>query len=424
MTILPNHSSRSLTLLVIIRLILLVIMLAGIGIFIAGIFEFHQFANSHPVEFIPYAPPWTPQVVNNILGQVGLSLSNYLQFKLATSILSALVFWSTGFLIFFRKGSDWFGMFIGALFVLFGTVSGDPGTAFSGNHPGLNAILLPIATSVWLGLLMLLFLFPDGRFIPSWTRWIALLVLLLDVVENISGVLYGANASPLFVLATLSLWGIGIGSQIYRYRRMSNPVQRQQAKWVMFGLVISFVFLILSVVPSLMPDLITPGAPANLLALVLSALPNIFLAVIPLSVAFAILRYRLWDIDLIIRRTLIYAALTATLGLVYFGSVVLLEQILGGLAGESSISIVISTLLIAALFTPLRRRVQGFIDRRFYRQKYDAARAFESFSTTARNQVEFEHLSRQLVNVVEKTIQPEKISLWLSIRKETTRRSE
>ena len=146
--------------------------------------------------------------------------------------------------------------------------------------------------------------------------------------------------------------------------------------------------------------------------------------ILPICLAIAITRYHLFDIELIIRRTLAYGVLTAVLGLVYYGSIVVLTQLLGSVAGDSSIALVLSTLLIATLFTLLRRRVQNFIDRRFYRQKYDAARAIESFSATARNQVEFEHLTRQLVNAVEETIQPDKISLWLSAHKETTRRSE
>ena len=119
--------------------------------------------------------------------------------------------------------------------------------------------------------------------------------------------------------------GIGAGSQVYRYRKISNLLERQQTKWVMFALVIVFVVLVLSFQPIVFPDLLNPGSSANLIALVLVNL-TYFLTLIPISVAFAVLRYRLWDIDLIIRRTLQYSTMTAVLGLVYFGGVVLFQQ--------------------------------------------------------------------------------------------------
>ena len=135
---------------------------------------------------------------------------------------------------------------------------------------------------------------------------------------------------------------------------------------------------------------------------------------IPLAIGTSILRYHLWDIDILIRRTISYAFLTIVLGLSYFGSVILLQNIFDRLFTDGSkIVIVISTLLIAALFTPLRRRIQAAIDRRFYRAKYDAARALEEFSIEARQDVELDRLTGRLVGVMEQTIQPEEIWLWI-----------
>jgi len=138
-----------------------------------------------------------------------------------------------------------------------------------------------------------------------------------------------------------------------------------------------------------------------------------FLA-IPIAVGFAVLRYRLYDIDIIINRTLVYGSLTATLIVLYFVGIVVLQRLFVILTGQqSTLAVVASTLLIAALFNPLRRRIQSFIDRRFYRRKYDAARTLEAFSARLRNDRDLEQLKGELLSVVGETMQPSHVSLWL-----------
>jgi hypothetical protein len=135
---------------------------------------------------------------------------------------------------------------------------------------------------------------------------------------------------------------------------------------------------------------------------------------IPISIAVAVLRHRLYDIDILINRTLVYGSLTAMLVSLYFGGIVVLQRVFVALTGQqSTLAVVASTLLIAALFTPLRRRIQGFIDRRFYRRKYDARKTLEAFSTKLKNETDLEALNNDLVGVVRETMQPAHVSLWL-----------
>ena len=200
---------------------------------------------------------------------------------------------------------------------------------------------------------------------------------------------------------------------IYRYVRVFSSSQRQQAKWLVFGLA---GLIVLSIFYDLLGSLI-PGlaAPDSLYQLANGTLTFAFFLFIPLSVAIAILRSRLWDIDVLIRRTLVYTILTVILALIYaglvfgFGSLVrsLLDQ------QQNPLVIVASTLVIAALFQPLRHGIQRVIDRRFYRRKYDATKTVEAFSATLRNEVDLSQLREHLLAVVQDTMQPAHVSLWL-----------
>jgi hypothetical protein len=258
-------------------------------------------------------------------------------------------------------------------------------------------------------------LFPSGRFVPRWTRWGVLVFVLYFVwyiflTNAYLGQLSGAIA---LVFAALLLGLVGL--QIYRYRRVSLFRERQQTKWVVFGLTMAlggFALFLLIVNLFFRPDQLNlPVA----WALIPTTVTYSLLLFIPISIAIAILRSRLYDIDTIINKALVYGLLTALLAAVYAGLIIGLESLVGLFSrqGAQPLVIVVSTLAIAALFQPLRHPLQQIIDRRFYRRKYDAARTLAAFSATLRSEVDLSQLSEQLVVVVQETMQPVYVSLWL-----------
>jgi hypothetical protein len=265
--------------------------------------------------------------------------------------------------------------------------------------------------------------FPDGRLVsPRW-RWLVRLAVFFSVSEVVRSALSSGKmrdsgiVNPLGIEALRPVFDLfetlvfalyftllfaSAASLVVRFRR-SGSVERQQIKW-------------LALAALLIPVWFLTNAPIQAVA------PNLFLvvdslvvsALIPLAAGIAILRYRLYDIDVIINRALVYAFLTVTLALVYVGSVVSLQAALRALTvQESTLAVVASTLAIAALFNPLRRGVQGFVDRRFYRRKYDAAKTLEIFSGRLRDETNLDTLGDDLVGVVKETMQPAHVSLWL-----------
>jgi hypothetical protein len=216
------------------------------------------------------------------------------------------------------------------------------------------------------------------------------------------------------LLELVLAYGSPVALQIYRYRRVSTPVQRQQTKWVVFGLVSAILLLLLAIfAQGFIPPIGRVGA---LLYLACDSIAPLAFLLIPSCVTIAILRSQLWDVDVLINRTLVYGTLTILLALIYVGLVIglgSLVRLFTGQLAQAPIVIVASTLAIAALFQPLRHRIQAIIDRRFYRRKYDTAKTLEAFSATLRNKVDLSQLREHLLSVVQETMQPTQVSLWL-----------
>lgn len=213
-----------------------------------------------------------------------------------------------------------------------------------------------------------------------------------------------------WIVALLSLVGLAVASLLVRYRSSGREV-RQQIKWVLFA---CLLFSVVYAGNSLEQNLIQ-GDPSVALRGWMNLLLVLSILTIPAAIAIAILRYQLYDIDLIIRKTAVYAVLTVLLALVYFGTVLLLQTIFGALAGEQSpVIIVTSTLVIAALFAPLRRRVQEVLDRRFFRKKYDPQQVLAQFVQLVRDETDIDELTAVLSRAVQESLQPHTLSLWLS----------
>src|SRR5918998_5919270 len=365
----------------------------------------------------------TPEGVR-ALRDVGLSLDAYALLNVAIDKIGDLVWFAVGALIFLRRSDDRMALLTSLFLIAFGTLTVDTTDADTliSSQP---AWWLPVRGVEIVGevcVVLFFLLFPNGRFVPRWTRWVAVAWLAFSVPVIAFPELFSGSPAleSVYYLVFLGWVLIATWLLVYRYRRVFSSAQRQQTKWVVFGTVLG----VAGTFPSQLPlDLSLVGGDTPFVLLVLNMGFTLSFLLVPLSISVAVLRSHLFDIDILINRTLVYGLLTAMLALVYFGSIVVLQRLFVGLTGEqSTLAVVACTLVIAALFNPLRRRIQGFIDRRFYRRKYDAAKTLEAFSAKLRDETDLDALSGDLVAVVRETMQPAHISLWL--RPDTFRKSQ
>jgi hypothetical protein len=391
-----------------------------VGVFISGL----------PSEFVrlrsPCADPascvWVPRLtVQNAreLGRLGLSVDFFASYWVAIEVSFVLISSAIGAAIFWRKSDDRMALFVSFMLLTLGAALTVPYSLL--DLPLIWRLSAEVVSFIGAASVVLFFyLFPDGRFVPRWTRWLAL-VWIVGVI--IPSTFFPDRFLPIlghplaYAFLGAGFTGTTLFAQSYRYRRVSSPTQRQQTRWVVFGFVMALGGA--SVVALL--DLVVPQG--VLASLVGTTSFYLFTLLIPISIAVAVLRYHLYGIDTLINRTLVYGSLTAMLVAVYLGGIVLLQRIFVVFTGgQSTLAVVASTLLIAALFNPLRHRIQTFIDRRFYRSKYDARKTLEAFASKLRDETNLEALNEGLVGVVRETMQPAHVSLWL--RPETAPKGE
>jgi hypothetical protein len=342
------------------------------------------------------------------LQQLGLSPGFLAAYQVGWDVATPLIYTALAALIFWRRSVDRMALFCAYMLVLFGGAT----------YTSLLDVGLRTVAPAWFWLVgglelvaqvsvpTFFLLFPSGRFVPRWTQWTVIVFVLYEVWYVFFASPDFGQGSPLGALAFAMLILFLVGLQVYRYRRVYTFRERQQTKWIVFGLVVALGGLALFIIWSLLPfqEMLNSSGTGILLSI---SLPDILLLFIPISIALAILRSRLYDIDTIINKALVYGLLTALLGAVYAGLIIGLESLAGSITRQFSANplvLVSSTLAIFALFQPLRRRIQRIIDRRFYRRKYDAARTLEAFSVTLRQEVDLATLSKHLAA---------HLSLWL-----------
>jgi hypothetical protein len=278
------------------------------------------------------------------------------------------------------------------------------------------------AVPLFVGPLYLLLLFPTGSLLsPRW-RWAAWGIALLSVGSMISialrpgrvdggleidnpAAIHGpvgrflGSLDPVFTALAGILFAASVAALVLRFRK-SSGLERQQLKWVVYTSTVGVTGILLAFVFGPIAQYVFP-------------IGMVGIAAMPLAAGLAILRYRLYEIDRVINRTLVYGLLTAFLGLGYLGAVLLLQAIMSSFTSGSALAVAISTLAVAALFRPARARIQDWVDRRFYRRRYDAARTLEGFSARLREEVDLDALGSELRKVVHEAMQPAHVSLWL-----------
>lgn len=360
----------------------------------------------------------TPQAFcgNMPCSVVGFPDSHNILLGLGLFLLPATVWVTLGILLLLRKAENRMMLIFSLALIIVGICTLTDNLIINGEQAIVGQTLwqVPSYTFYLLKsfLILLCFaLFPNGRFIPSWTRWIPLtqplyVFIYLFFLNNLHITGWALFRNPINGLFWFGPESSLVIAQIYRYARRSSPLERQQTKWILSSfIVILLTDLLISATQSIL------SISGGLFNIFTDGLLNYIALVVPVALTIALLRYRLWDIDALINNALVYGLLTSLLAAIFVGIIIGI----GLFTGQSSqpVVIVLSTLAVAMLFQPLRQRIQTLIDRRFYRQKYDATSALAVFNSVLRTEIDINSLSEHLLAIVQETMQPTHVSLWL-----------
>ena len=338
-----------------------------------------------------------------VLRDLGLSLGLVTGPVEALFVVANLVYLVIAGLIFWRRSSDWMAMLVSlTLVVLVAVVFTDANDALQRSYPASSWLIAAMMVFGITAFSLLLFLFPDGQFVPRWTRLatvaIGALVLLtfLPMPSAVESV-----ATPTAMMAIL---GAGVYARIYRYRRVSSSLQRQQTKWVAFGMMGAGGVLTLSLVAFAAFPVEQPSPGRVYFLLAVTPILVFFVLLFPVSVAVAILRHRLWGIDLLINRTVVYGPLTGILMGLYIASIRLFQTLFVRFIGEeSNVAILLSTLVLAGTFMPLRLRLQNLADR-YFKEVPDPTRGLRAFGDQLQSMVQLANVGRMTRRLLDEVV--------------------
>lgn len=337
----------------------------------------------------------------------------------SASLLCALISLGLGTFLYLRKAADRGALFVSYFLLLYGALMSGPVEMVEFWISGQSLVFSSRVQSVFFVLpFYLLFLtFPNGIITPRAFRWLFLFIIpiipMMVILKPSEINSINTLRSQVVFLYIGVLLFLALGAQVYRYFWVSTPVERQQTKIVLYGIGLQTLMLLIS-------GAIYVRLPAEAYGYVypeigpVSLIWWLGLAILPVSITLAVYRSHLWEIDVVIRRTLLYGFLSLALAVVYFGSVILLQAGFRAMIGhESQLAVILSTLAIASLFNPLRGVLQAAIDRRFFRGKYNSEQALLRFQNSLREHVNLEQVEGELTSIVKSTVQPEWVTLWM-----------
>jgi hypothetical protein len=366
-------------------------------------------------------PTLIPHADRIAYDQLNLPVELNTFYPIILDAITLLLFSATATIIFWQRSDDWMAVLVSVALMAFAaaivpTLDVLLDSRMTG-HPLVVMIHgLGIGTS-----LLVFYLFPDGKFIPPWTRTISIawviwlfawsffpkgeattinpflqpLIYIFSINEQALLGFYNHLSTYSLILVVLGWFGSGVWSQIHRYRRVATPAQRQQTKWIVFGLTVAFIgFAAYNLPLIIIPAIKEPGLIHLFWVLIGSPIYLVTLLLVPLFFEISILRYRLWDIDFLINRTLVYGAVTGLMGFLYIGGILLIQEIFYVIThgAQPTIAIAATTLVLAGLIMPLRHRAQDWVDRRFYRERVDFRQAFTDFSRRVRTIIDLPEL--------------------------------
>lgn len=404
--------------------------LARLAWVVTTVFDIGTFLSAIPLRYSELVTLSAPRVVSaagqmvnapvlrSNLAQLGWTTAFYATFSVLLDILLVLGFVGVAIIIFARKSDDGMALLVSLALVTMG--ASFPNTTFALiARDGFGELAEHLLGSLTFALIVLTFyLFPDGHFVPAWSKWLALLWLVFAFVLPWlpgSQVEAGTVQYDAAITLTLGILITIVGFQIYRYSRVSTPKQRLQTKWVVFGVAAGLTGYFVLILPLAMnPSFYAPGSPTEL---VVSVALTVFALLIPSSIGIAILRGRLYDIDLLINRTLVYVPLTAILAGIFAACTSLIQKIFIAVTGQSSDAVtVLTTLVVVAAFTPIKDSLQILVDKRF-KEPADPSKKLEAFAAQLRERmwaVDTRHMSRRLLEEVVSAFEAQSGAVYLS----------